>query len=189
MQGMTMSLPHTVDTDHGPNGEQRWFVKDGQRPLSFMGWQLASANSQTGADVRWTELTLYITTSRKYVLEKIGRSDVFHREECSRRSKGKRYTSLREAIPEDAQPNETLEELFIKCDDCQPTHDLAPVFVERDIYSVATHDSPAALVDSLYRKDRADARYLSRVARQLLDKASAVDEGIRRVLEAPADIT
>src|SRR3954467_12138566 len=77
--------------------EERFNVKDGQRNLTFMGWQVAAADSQSGNDVRWTELTLYKTLTGKYVLEKVGRSDVFHSDKCTRRSKGEKHGDLEDA--------------------------------------------------------------------------------------------
>jgi hypothetical protein len=168
--------------------EQRFDVKDGQRPLTFVGWMIASADSQSGRDVRWTELTLYKTLTGRYVMEKIGRSDVFHADRCQRRSKGVRHDVLDDALPEEDSDLE-LESVFVPCPDCRPSYDESPVWVERDIAAVAVFESPEKLVQSLFRKDSDNMRFLSRVSRSLLEEAATRDEGIASVMSSPADVT
>lgn len=172
---------------------ERFNLRDGQRPITFMGWKLAEANSQTGTDIRWTELTLYVTTSGKFVLEKIGRSDVTHVPNCPRGGKAKRYSSIEEAcVDKDIilGEDETVEDIFIKCDHCQPDLRQSPICVERDIFSVGSHETAEALVDVLHRRDPdSGSSFLSRVARTLLEAASKVDENIYAAYNAPSDIT
>ena len=165
---------------------QRFDVRDGQRPITFVGWMIADADSQGGHDPRWTELTLYKTVTGKYVLEKVGRSDVFHAPSCRRRSKGVQVDSLEDA---EGGGDEPVEERFVPCPDCRPSFDQEPVFVERDISSIAVYAEPEQMVDSLFRKDGDNMRYLSRVARELLDEAATSDEDVSRVVNSPADIT
>jgi hypothetical protein len=165
---------------------QRFDVRDGQRPVTFVGWMVADADSQGGGDPRWTELALYRTTSGKYVLEKIGRSDVFHSPRCRRKSKGVQVASLAEAEGAGEGP---LEEQFVPCEQCRPGFADAPVYVERDISSIAVYADADTVVDSLFRKDADNMRYLSRVARELLDEAARSDEVIAAVVNSPADIT
>lgn len=175
---------------------QRHKLRDGHRVVYVTGAMLGEADSQSGEEVRWTELTLYRTTRGNYVLQKIGRSDVFHTPECKRQSKGRKYDSLQGAwdytlATGDAEPdNRTMEERYVPCEDCDPDHDVAPVFAERDIFSIATYNSAKALFDALHRRDARDAnaQYLSRVARELLEKASDKDDGVRQVMEAPVTI-
>lgn len=166
---------------------QRFDVKDGQRPLTFEGWMIASADSQSGHDVRWTELTLYKTLTGKYVLEKMGRSDVFHADRCQRRSKGVKHESLELALDDDQ--DDPLESYFAPCPDCHPAYDESPVWIERDISAVAVSESPEKLVASLFRKDNDNMRFLSRVSRALLEEAAKHDGGIATVMSSPADIT
>lgn len=170
-----------------PGTEERFNVRDGQRPLTFQGWKIAEADSQSGEDVRWTELTLYKTLTGKYVLEKIGRSDVFHSDACTRRSKGVKYDDLESAVPED--DDTALEDIFVPCEDCKPSYDDAPVWAERDISAVAVFESPETLVTSLFRRNPDNMKFLSRVSRALLDEASRHDDGIEKVMSSPADVT
>jgi hypothetical protein len=165
---------------------QRFDVRDGQRPVTFVGWMVADADSQGGGDPRWTELALYRTTSGKYVLEKIGRSDVFHSVRCKRRSKGIQVDSLEAALKgEDVDPRDR----YVQCEQCRPGYDEAPVYVERDISSIAVYADAQQAVDALFRKDGDNMRYLSRVARELLDEAAKADQDISTVMTSPADIT
>lgn len=176
-----------------PHGTQRFHVIDGRRPVSFIGWQIGQADSQNGEDVRWTELSMYKTLTGKYVIEKIGRSDVIHSDTCRRTSKGKRYETLAEAREEkEARDNETLEDLFVPCPDCAPAYDTTPVWAERDISSISSFPTADDAIRSLYRGDRRDgagAATLSRVARALLESAASVDEAVRVIFERPVDIT
>lgn len=168
---------------------QRFNVRDGQRPITFVGWSLARADSQSGADVRWTELTLYTTLTGKYIVEKIGRSDVFHTVNCARGNKAKLFDSLADARPADADEADGVEDLFVPCDVCGPAHDVAPVLVERDIFSISIYETPKDAIESLHRRDGDTVRPLSRVARALLDEAERNDTGIASALRTPSDIT
>lgn len=169
--------------------EQRFNIVDGTRPLTFTGWLVAASDSQSGMDVRWTELTLYRTTSGKYILEKVGRSDVFHSDQCRRNSKGVRFDSLDDAVPADAPEDDVLEDIFVPCMDCKPDYDIHPAWVERDIASVSMFETAAQVIDSLYRPERGSSRFLSRVARMLLDRAALEDPEVGRVMALPADVT
>lgn len=174
------------------SGGERFNIKDGQRPITFVGTELASADSQTGNEKRWTELTVYRTNTGKYVLEKVGRSDVFHSPLCTRRSKGKEYPHLDAALDEilgDDADDESIEERFIPCEDCTPNFDVEPAWVEQDIPSVAVVESAQELVKSLYHRDTGSTKFLSRVARELLEKAAVNDADIASIMSVPTDVT
>lgn len=183
----------TSDTPSAFSGTaQRFQMKDGQRPITFMGRELASADSQYGDEKRWTELTLYMTSGGKYVLEKVGRSDVFHSPLCRRKSKGKEYADLNAALDdiltdddEDCEPKDR----FVPCEDCTPDYDVTPAWVEQDIPTVAVHESTDELMKSLYHRDVGTSRFLSRVARDLLEKAALVDSAIAEFMNKPTDVT
>lgn len=168
---------------------ERFNLKDGQRPITFMGWKLAEADSQSGTDIRWTELTLYKTLNGRYVLEKIGRSDVFHSDACKRRSKGVKFGSLDIAAENELDDDVTLEEVYVPCEDCKPSFDDEPVWVERDISAVTLAESAEKLVESLFRKDNDNMKYLSRVSRALLEKATEADSDVKTVMSAQVDVT
>lgn len=174
--------------------EQRYNIQDGQKTITFLGWFLGSASSQTPESVRWTELGLYRTQQGAYVLEKVGRSDVFHDEDCPRTdrnnkpmSKGKRFAYLDDAMPEEAHRDDELEDYFVPCDVCQPSYDVSPAWVERDIYSAPVHDSAERVVNALYQT-KGQNRYLSRIARELLEQAVKRDKKIAAAVEKPVEI-
>jgi hypothetical protein len=174
--------------------EQRINVKDGQRTITFMGWFLGFATSETPDSVRWTELSLYRTLQGAYVLEKVGRSDVFHSEDCERqgvggkkKSKGKRYTTLYDALPDEAEAFDELSDFFVPCAECKPEWDESPVWVERDIYSAPVHDSAEKVVAALYQT-KGQNRFLSKPARDLLEQAMQKDSQIRAAVEKPVEI-
>lgn len=171
--------------------EQRFQVKDGPRNLSFLGWELGSADSRSaGNEARWTELSLYKTTTGRYILQKVGCSDVFHNETCNPK-RGKRYDNLDIAADQnDVDQDLELEEVYVACTDCKPSYDDEPVWVERDLFAAPTFGTVEELLEALYRPDPSKAsRYLSRVARSLLEQATEKDDAINRVMNAPIDVT
>jgi hypothetical protein len=171
--------------------EQRFQVKDGPRNLSFVGWKLGEADSRTtGEEARWTELSLYKTTTGRYVLQKVGCSDVFHNETCNPK-RGRRYDNLDLAADlNDVDPELALEEVYVLCGECNPSYDDQPVWVERDIFAASTFGSVEELLEALYRPDtKKSSRFLSRVARSLLEQATEKDDEINRVMNAPIDVT
>lgn len=171
--------------------EQRFQIKNGPSKLAFIGWELANADSCTsGHESRWTELNLYRTTSGRYVLQRIGRSDVFHNERCTPNSKWTRYDYLELAMPDDVEPDDEIEVVFVQCDECRPEYTDQPVWVERDIYQASHFDTAEQLLEALYRPDTKNStKYLSRVARSLLEQAVQKDAEIRRVMTEPVDVT
>ena len=173
--------------------EQRFETQDGPRRISFVGWQLGEASSAPAGEqpARWTDLSLFKTIGEQYVLEKVGRSDVFHNESCptepGKPRRGKRWNNLWDALPEDV---EAPEDVFVPCEKCTPEFSDEPVWVEKDIYSTATYASAAEVLEALYRPDTRNtaSKYLSRVARSLLDQAVEKDDALREVLSAPVEV-
>lgn len=183
---MKMTTPNEVTA--GGDTDQRWNVKDGQRSVTFVGQLVASADSQSGTDVRWTELSLYRTSTGRYILEKIGRSDVFHSELCKRRSKGLSFTDLH-AAAEAQSRDQDVTTSYIACTDCRPDFEVRPAWVEQDISSVAVYENVPVMIDAMYRRDADSAHFMSRVSRMLLDNASRKDPSISTVLNTPSDVT
>ncbi len=183
-----------MTTGIAPDGtEERFNVKDGQRPLTFVGWKIAEADSQSGNDARWTELGLYRTLTGKYVLEKVGRSDVFHSDNCKRKSKGVKFETLEDAAED---TDEALEDIFVPCSQdrgngphCNPSYGESPVWVERDISAATVLETAEQVVDALFRRESNNTRFLSRVSRALLEDAAKNDEDIKRVMSVPSDVT
>lgn len=57
-------------------------VRDGNRVYRFLGTKLAEVSSQRPGVARWSELALYRTSGGDFFLQKIGRSQYAHREDC-----------------------------------------------------------------------------------------------------------
>jgi hypothetical protein len=177
--------------------EERFSTQDGPRTISFVGWQLGEADSRPNGEqpARWTELRLFKTLGGQYILEKVGCSDVFHNESCptepGKPRRGKRWDSLWDAVPEDEADEYTdLDTIFVPCDKCRPDFEDQPVWVEKDIYSTSTYSTAAEVLEALYRPDTRNtaSKYLSRVARSLLDQAIEKDDALREVLSAPVEV-
>lgn len=176
--------------------EQRFETQDGPRRISFVGWLLGEADSRpTGEQpARWTELSLFKTVGEQYVLEKVGRSDVFHNESCptepGKPRRGRRFDNLWDALASLDTSDVEPDEVFVPCDRCRPDFDDAPVWVEKDIYSTQTFSTADEVLENLYRPDTRNtkSKYLSRVARALLDQAIEKDDALRDVLSAPVEV-
>ena len=171
--------------------EQRFETKDGPRTITFVGWLLGEADSRpTGEQPsRWTELVLFKTIGGQYLLEKVGRSDVFHNESCEPK-KGRRWENLFEALPENIDDDTEPEDFFVACERCMPEFMDRPVWVEKDIHTTSMFSSAYEVLQALYRPDTRNTanQYLSRVARALLDQAVERDEAIRQVLTNPVQV-
>lgn len=166
------------------NTAERFNIRDGQRPLTFEGWLLGEADTQSGDDVRWTELAMYRTITGRYVIEKIGRSDVFHSDDCARRRKGDPHASVAAGA---AVNNKDVNEC-VPCDECHPGTYATPIWMEKDIYTATMFASVEEAIRSLYRDDNGIPR-LSHVAQTLLGRASTNDIAIANIMQTPMDVT
>lgn len=164
--------------------QRRFNVRDGQRPLTFEGWCLAEADTQNGDDVRWTELAMYRTVTGRYVIEKIGRSDVYHSDDCARRRKGDRHDSLVAG----ATANDKNVDECVPCTECGPSDDDGPVWMEKDFFTSTMFASVEEAIRSLYRDDNGIPR-LSHVAQTLLGRASESDPAVLAIMRTPVDVT
>jgi hypothetical protein len=177
-------MTHSVET--------RFDLTDGRQKITFTGVKLSAASSQTDSNpqARWTELAIYKTSAGRYVLEKIGRSDMFHEPGCSKFGKGAlHYDALGDALDE-LDPDASPEEYFLPCPDCRPSYDLdEPVVVEQDMHKVDAFASPSELVEALYHRKGGTVRSLSYLSRSLLEQAALLDEGIAEELKKPVEIT
>lgn len=67
-----------------PVKNQLYEVLDGIRPREFTGRMIGKASTQRSAsDLRWTDITIYVTEGEQYVIQKEGMSLVYHRAEAS----------------------------------------------------------------------------------------------------------
>ena len=143
-------------------------VKDGARTLQFDGVLLGSSSSQRRDSTRWIEFELYKTESGSYILSRVGVSLVFHSGACHLVDKYK-LTDM----------NVTkLEDGAVPCELCQPTFEAQIVFPEKYRYWAQVSDEPQAVLDALYKYDEGGARYLTAVAKRVLEEAADNDDNI-----------
>lgn len=141
-------------------------VRDGARTLTFDGEFLAQSTSQRRGRDRWVEFKLYRTHSGKYVLSRVGQSLVYHGPICPTldRSDG-------------LEPNRPQIN-GVPCEVCSPEYP-GVVLPERPREWAQVMDAPEAILETLYRYDNYGARFLTRVARDLIEAAANVDAEIR----------
>lgn len=146
-------------------------VRDGARTLQFSGDLLGESSSYRKGSTRWIEFELYRTENGSYVLSRIGISTVFHSGACS----------LVEKYKLNGASIDTLDIHAIPCDQCQPTFDVPLVFPEKYRYWAQVSDAPEAVLEALYKYDDNGARYLTWVARRVLEESAKNDEKISAV--------
>jgi hypothetical protein len=79
------------------------------REIEFDGWLLGSSSTEGDDSLRWTEIHIYKTEGGSYIIERLGKSLVYHRKgRCS--SKPNWVEVPGAALGEDSQP----------CDVCRP---------------------------------------------------------------------
>jgi hypothetical protein len=148
-------------------------IRDASRILQFEGTLLASASSERSDSLRWVEFELYRTTAKTYVLSRIGRTLLYHAPSCavvSRNGLGQ-------------VPLDTLTPGHVPCGECRPeTQDaLADVCPESARYRAVVSETPEGILEVLYRFDDYGVRYLTVVARRLIEQAAIEDADIANV--------
>lgn len=147
-------------------------TRDGARRIGFEGVELARSSSEGPGKSRWIEFTLYKTKSGQYVIYRIGRSYVYHHIDCPIVIKNR--LSM--------YPEEHLPSKYTPCQECKPSIlEIDGLYPETPRYYTQPSDTPEGVVAILHKTDTNKVRYLTRVAKDLLYKASQVDEGIRDV--------
>jgi hypothetical protein len=141
-------------------------VRDGERILRFEGEAIASSSSKRVGAHRWIEFNLFKTQGGHYVLSRIGHSLLFHQEPCMVIKRN----GLRPGTPDpDAMP----------CTLCVPDRrDAVAFYLEQPRYWAQVSDTPDAVLEALYKYDEVGARYLTKVAENLIKGASELDPAI-----------
>lgn len=146
-------------------------VKDGSRTLTFEGKLLGESSSYRRGSTRWIEFELYRTENGSYVLSRIGVSLVFHSGACELVGKYGLHDASVMDLSKDAVP----------CETCNPTYEAQLVFPEKYRYWAQVSEDPQAVLDALYKYDEGGARYLTWVARRVLEEAADNDPEIDSV--------
>jgi len=152
----------------------QYTIHDNSRQLEFEGTLLASSSSRQPDSERWVEFDLYLTAGGSYVLTRVGRSLLYHDEECVVVQRN----NLEHGEPSpDSRP----------CTLCKPPFpddlaedDLDYIRVEKPRHWVQVSDNVEAVLNSLYKYDADGTRYLTLVARRLVEQAGKHDPRIER---------
>jgi hypothetical protein len=144
-------------------------VLDGNRKLRFDGALLAYSTSYRPGSSRWVEFALFRTVGGAYVLSRVGKTTLYHTTECS--------VARRAGLP--PTPSSAIPQGKVPCSICNPhIEGSEDVCVEISRNWAQTTTSASSIVDMLYQYDESGARYLTGVARRLLEEASDQDPGI-----------
>ena len=146
-------------------------VKDGSRTLTFEGQLLGESSSYRRGSTRWIEFELYKTHSGAYILSRVGVSLVFHSGACELVNKYGLHDASVDSLSPEATP----------CESCNPTYEAQLVFPEKYRYWAQVSEDPQAVLDALYKYDDGGARYLTWVARRVLEEAADNDPDIDSV--------
>lgn len=148
-----------------------YLVRDGIVTLKFNGTKLAESSSRFVNKPRWVEFQLFKTYGGQYVLARIGISVIYHTEKCAVVSRNK----LSQVNGED------LSAVYTPCEKCNPSL-LGPdgVYPETPRYWAQASEKPQGVIDALIQYDNNGTRYLTNVAKELLEDASKYDEKIRQ---------
>jgi hypothetical protein len=158
-------------------------IRDGARVLRFQAAVLGAATSQRGSVPRWSELVVYKMADDSYMISKVGRSTVAHRQSCLRVNHRMVFWSQAALIGEDRVER-------VPCGDCHP--DLHPpldpwlrleVTRYRAIWARDAENAVSAMGDPL-----ADPTFpLPRLVREVLAQCAQVDDCFARYAEADRD--
>jgi len=143
-------------------------VRDGSRTLQFEGALLGQSTSWRRGSTRWIEFKLYKTESGSYILSRIGVSLVYHGAACA------------------LVPTYNLKEIpfyemntdALPCERCNPDESAELIFPEKDRYWAQVSDNAGAVLEALYKYDEFGSRYLTSVAKRLMESAGKVDKNI-----------
>lgn len=144
-------------------------VKDGARTFKFDGVLLSFSTSHRTGSHRWVEFSLYRTTGGQYILSRVGETTLYHLPDCVIAHRNGLRPTPRAALRADSSPCEICAADQVATDD---------VMQEVARYWAQVCESADAVVDSLYRYDEAGSRYLTGVARRLLEEASDIDTSV-----------
>lgn len=136
---------------------------DGGREVRFEGVELGLATTRERDSLRWTETRIWRTRAKKYILQKVGRTTVFHNFD------GCKY----------GQPVEIVDEqlTYIQpCPVCKPSAVAGKmVKLETDRFTVHVSDTAEGLVESARSQDDDGVTYMTRVNREALELAASRD--------------
>lgn len=137
---------------------------DGQLVV-FTGELLSSQSSKrTDEQLRWTEIEIYRTAAKKYVVHKVGRSKVVHRD-------GARCAS-------GVAVENVYDMTLIPCPLCHPVFTADGMVQETDRHTVHVTETGDGVVECSHTQDTDRTTYLTFPAKQALLEAAQKDSAI-----------
>lgn len=146
-------------------------VRDGQRILKFDGQLIGISTSKRPDAFRWIEFSLYRTDEdHQYILSRVGFSKIYHLPHCEIAEKSRLDESPRGEVVSDDSP----------CKTCNPHLSNFPfVSFEREKHWARVYKTPEGVIEGLMKEDpKSGNRYMTAVARRLLEDAGVVDDDI-----------
>lgn len=154
-------------------------VVDRMREIEFSGKMLGSSTTENDDSLRWTEINIYRTDGGNYIVERLGRSLIYHRASAPCRGDGWVEVAGNK-LPDESEP----------CPSCKPKAPEDSGFVQTETFYHETTKSSAEVVkrpedlhDALSFKD--DKRRVSRIshpAAQALQNAAANDPDLLQAI-------
>lgn len=145
-----------------------YYVKGKGEALWVKGEILSHVSSRV-REPRWVEFTLFKSVTDQYVVERVGKSIVFHNEDCYLVNKNHLSSVPYSEVPAN----------YVPCNKCRPSRiDLEGLYPERDRPYLITCETPRGVIRFLEQVDDDDLRYLTNIARKLLSEAAEKDSGI-----------
>lgn len=149
--------------------EGKGYYVRGKGEAQWVRGEILSHVSSRGREPRWVEFTLFRSVTDQYVVERIGKSIVFHNEDCYLVTKN-RLSSV---------PYNEIPGNYVPCSKCRPSRiDLEGLYPERDRPYFQTCETARGVIRFLEQVDDDDLRYLTNIARKLLSEAAEKDSGI-----------
>lgn len=138
---------------------------------SFNGRLLGHATTERRDSLRWTEIFIFKTDGGNFIVSRLGKSVVYHREDSECTNMGIPIKGHK--IREDAEPCERCNPGVPEDADFDPD---ATFIAEKTMSSAEVVEDPTKVADALSTRDRVtQMRRLSSVASEALHKAAASD--------------
>lgn len=145
-------------------------IKDGVRTLEVRGDLLAKSSSEALYKDRWIEFELFRTYENVYVVSRVGKSRIYHSKDCS--VVGRNRLSA-------VDPRTLNDRVYRECEQCSPSFmDMDGVYPEVPRHHAQVSQTAEGVVAYLTQEDQNGSEYLTKVARNLLEEASEIDDDI-----------
>lgn len=149
--------------------EGKGYYVRGKGEAQWVDGEIIAHVSSRVKEPRWVEFTLFRAKTDQFVVERIGKSVVFHNEDCFLVNKNHLSSVPYSEIPGD----------YVPCNKCRPSRfDIEGLYPERERPFFMTCETARGVIRFLEQVDDDDLRYLTNVARALLTEAAQKDDRI-----------